>query len=80
MITDKPVPMRKEFSPEAQDLIANLLPPEGDFLVILIDALGGNDQIIVGPTVQKTVWVDAGDGTDYVCQRVHSKSADVRSL
>ena len=25
MITDKPVPMRKEFSPEAQDLIANLL-------------------------------------------------------
>lgn len=25
MITDKPVPMRKEFSNEAQDLISNLL-------------------------------------------------------
>ena len=48
------------------ELIATLLPPEGDFLVILIDALDGNDQITVGPTVQKTVWVDAGAGDDRV--------------
>ena len=41
-------------------------PPEGDFLVILIDARGGDDTVIVGPTVQKTVWIDAGAGDDYV--------------
>ncbi|MEL6109218.1 MAG: LamG-like jellyroll fold domain-containing protein, partial [Planctomycetota bacterium] len=46
--------------------IAELIPSEGDFLAILIDALGGNDQITVGPTVQKTVWIDAGDGDDRV--------------
>ncbi|WP_372894369.1 LEPR-XLL domain-containing protein, partial [Stieleria sp.] len=48
------------------ELIASLLPPEGDFLVILIDAFGGNDRITVGPTVQKTVWIDAGAGDDVV--------------
>uniref|UniRef100_UPI00356A9D5F LamG-like jellyroll fold domain-containing protein n=1 Tax=Stieleria sp. TaxID=2795976 RepID=UPI00356A9D5F len=48
------------------ELINNLLPPEGDFLVILIDALDGNDTITVGPTVQKSVWVDAGAGDDVV--------------
>lgn len=47
-------------------LLANLLPPEGDFLAILIDALGENDVIDVGQTVQKTVWIDAGDGNDFV--------------
>ena len=47
-------------------LITNLLPPEGDFLAILIDALDGNDTITVGPTVQKSVWVDAGAGDDVV--------------
>ncbi|MEM0926559.1 MAG: hypothetical protein AAGJ83_11015, partial [Planctomycetota bacterium] len=46
--------------------IADLIPSEGDFLAILIDALDGNDQITVGPTVQKTVWVDAGPGDDRV--------------
>ncbi|MCA9139509.1 MAG: FG-GAP repeat protein, partial [Planctomycetales bacterium] len=46
--------------------LRNLLPPEGDFTAILIDALGGNDQITVGPTVVKSVWVDAGDGDDRV--------------
>ena len=30
------------------------------------DALGGNDIITVGPTVQKTVWVDGGPGDDTV--------------
>ncbi|MCA9137072.1 MAG: hypothetical protein KDB00_09945, partial [Planctomycetales bacterium] len=52
--------------PSEADLINNLLPPEGDFLVVLIDALDGNDTITVGPTVQKTVWVDAGAGDDVV--------------
>ena len=43
-----------------------MLPPEGDFLAIILDALGGNDEITVGPTVQKTVSVDAGPGDDRV--------------
>lgn len=49
--------------------IGNLLPGEGEFLVILIDALDGNDTITVGPTVQKTVWIDAGPGDDVVTIR-----------
>ena len=49
-----------------QDLVDGLLPPEGDYLAIIIDALGGNDMITVGPTVQKTVWIDAGEGNDRV--------------
>ncbi|MBI2477771.1 MAG: hypothetical protein HYV60_03715, partial [Planctomycetia bacterium] len=56
-----------------QQLIDNLLPPEGDFLVILIDALDGNDVITVGPTVQKTVWIDAGAGDDVV--EIHAGNA-----
>ncbi|MEM9825839.1 MAG: LamG-like jellyroll fold domain-containing protein, partial [Planctomycetota bacterium] len=43
-----------------------VLPPEDDFRAIIIDALAGDDEILVGPTVQKTVWVDAGDGDDVV--------------
>ena len=46
--------------------LSDLLPPEGDYLVILIDALGGADQVTVGPTVQRTVWIDAGSGDDRV--------------
>ena len=41
-----------------------LLPPEGEFLVILIDALGGNDQVTIGPTVERTVWLSLGAGDD----------------
>ncbi|MEM8911271.1 MAG: LamG-like jellyroll fold domain-containing protein [Planctomycetota bacterium] len=48
------------------DLLQNILPPEADFLVIIVDALDGNDEVIIGPTVQKTVWVDAGAGDDIV--------------
>ena len=48
------------------NLERGLLPPEGEFSVILIDALDGNDQIFVGPTVQTSVWVDAGAGDDRV--------------
>jgi len=47
-------------------LVNGLLPPEGDFLAIIIDALGGDDLITIGPTVQKTVWIDAGPGDDRV--------------
>ena len=46
--------------------LSGLLPPEGDFLAIIIDALAGDDQITVGPTVQKTVWIDAGRDDDVV--------------
>ena len=42
--------------------LSNLLPPEGDFLAIIIDALDGNDEVTVGPTVVKSVWIDGGAG------------------
>ena len=42
------------------------LPPEGDFLAIIIDALDGNDIVNVGPTVLKTVWTDGGKGDDTI--------------
>ncbi|XZE56469.1 PKD domain-containing protein [Planctomycetaceae bacterium SH139] len=51
------------------NLVSKLLPPEGDFQAIIIDALAGNDTIIVGPTVQKSVWIDAGDDDDQVTIR-----------
>ena len=51
---------------ESAATLHGLLPAEGDFDVILIDALGGEDEILVGPTVQKTVWIDAGAGDDKV--------------
>ncbi|MFZ4470281.1 MAG: calcium-binding protein, partial [Pirellula sp.] len=54
-------------------LKGELLPSESDYLAILVDALGGNDTITVGPTVQKTVWIDAGDGDDTV--RINSGNA-----
>ena len=50
----------------SREMLRELLPPEGDFLAIIIDALDGNDHIIVGPTVTKSVWVDAGAGDDRV--------------
>ncbi|MCA9158716.1 MAG: hypothetical protein KDA72_10340, partial [Planctomycetales bacterium] len=46
--------------------VRKLLPPEGDFDAILIDALDGNDQVYVGPTVIKSVWVDGGAGNDLI--------------
>ncbi|MEQ1825436.1 MAG: LamG-like jellyroll fold domain-containing protein, partial [Pirellula sp.] len=60
-----------KISQSTEDLVTQLLlnsivPPEGDFQVILIDALGGNDQVTVGPTVQKSVWVDGGAGDDRI--------------
>ena len=46
--------------------LKSLLPSEGDFQAILIDALAGNDRVTIGPTVVKTVWTDAGAGDDTV--------------
>ncbi|MBK8019206.1 MAG: hypothetical protein IPK20_22745 [Betaproteobacteria bacterium] len=51
------------------NLANQILGGEGDYDVILIDSLGGDDRVSVGPTVQKTVWVDAGDGDDTVLMR-----------
>ncbi|MEM9645555.1 MAG: hypothetical protein AAF989_11240, partial [Planctomycetota bacterium] len=48
------------------ELTGGLLPPEGDYLAIIIDAKAGDDEIFVGPTVQRSVWVAAGDGDDLV--------------
>jgi Ca2+-binding RTX toxin-like protein len=39
---------------------------EERLLAIIIDALDGNDEVHVRETVQKTVWIDAGKGHDYV--------------
>jgi Ca2+-binding RTX toxin-like protein len=55
-----------DFEFEQRELEELILPPEADFEVILIDALDGNDQIYVGPTVQRTMWIDAGGGDDKV--------------
>ncbi|MCA9049039.1 MAG: hypothetical protein KDA89_09955, partial [Planctomycetaceae bacterium] len=46
--------------------IASLLPPEQPVQAVIIDARGGDDTVIVGETVQATVWVSAGAGNDYV--------------
>ncbi|MCA9241632.1 MAG: hypothetical protein KDA37_15585, partial [Planctomycetales bacterium] len=51
---------------EASQLLAAVLPPANDFSVILIDALDGHDDIAVLPAVQKSVWIDAGEGNDTV--------------
>ena len=54
----------RRFSDAVQ--LSRFLPSEGDFQVIIIDALAGDDVITVGPTVQKSVWIDAGEGDDIV--------------
>ncbi len=46
--------------------LGSLLPSEGDYLAILIDALAGDDHIIVGPTVTRSVWSDGGAGNDTI--------------
>lgn len=48
------------------ELSGSVLPPEGDYLAIVIDAKAGDDEIRVGPTVQRSVWIAAGDGDDTV--------------
>ena len=56
--------LQQRFTDEVS--LSRLLPPEDDFRVIVVDALAGDDIVSVGPTVQKTVWVDAGAGDDEV--------------
>ena len=46
--------------------LSSLLPPEGNFQAIIVDALGGNDHVTVGPTVTKSVWADGGTGNDAI--------------
>jgi Ca2+-binding RTX toxin-like protein len=46
--------------------LGSLLPPEDAFLAIIVDALDGDDHIIVGPTVIKSVWSDGGRGNDII--------------
>lgn len=59
-------PNERQLAYDQLALTGGLLPSEGDFLAIIIDALGGNDQVLVGPTVQRTVWVDGGAGDDRI--------------
>ncbi|MDP6720862.1 MAG: hypothetical protein QGF59_19510, partial [Pirellulaceae bacterium] len=50
----------------ATDIVGQVFGLETDFAAIIIDALDGSDNVTVGETVQKTVWVDAGPGDDLV--------------
>ncbi len=49
--------------------LSSILARDNDYDIILIDALGGNDRVTIGPTVQKTVWVDGGEGDDTIIDR-----------
>jgi len=51
---------------EQGSTLDELLPGEGEVDIILVDALGGDDDVSVGPTTQLTVWIDAGAGDDRV--------------
>ena len=66
LVRRSPSQMRSEWNVTETQIVGTVLPPEGDFDAILLDTLGGNDFVRVGQTVQKTVWVDAGDGDDVV--------------
>ncbi|MAE66420.1 MAG: hypothetical protein CMJ18_19295, partial [Phycisphaeraceae bacterium] len=59
-------PEQRGLAFEEVALNGGLLPPEGDFLAIIIDALAGRDRVEVGPTVQKTVWIDGGPDDDVI--------------
>ncbi|MEO1998490.1 MAG: hypothetical protein ABGZ17_24870, partial [Planctomycetaceae bacterium] len=50
----------------SREQLQALLPDEKEVLAIIVDALDGDDRVIVGPTVLTSVWVDAGAGHDYV--------------
>ena len=65
-----------ETEPE-DSVVGTVLPPETDYLAILIDTGAGNDEVYVGGQVQKDVWIDAGAGHDFV--RVASSDAVVRT-
>ncbi|MGI9332597.1 MAG: LamG-like jellyroll fold domain-containing protein, partial [Gammaproteobacteria bacterium] len=46
--------------------LEGLVPTGEGIEAILIDALGGDDLVTVGPTVQHSVWIDGGAGDDVV--------------
>ena len=54
------------FGLSTTDIVNRVFGAEPSFDAIIIDALGGNDSITVGQTVQKTVWVDGGAGDDTI--------------
>ncbi|MEM9643378.1 MAG: hypothetical protein AAF989_00180 [Planctomycetota bacterium] len=56
----------RRISARSLELSGDLLPPEGDFTAIVINARDGDDQVFVGPTVQRTVFTAAGAGNDVV--------------
>ena len=43
-----------------------MLPEETEIWAIIIDALDGADEVIVGPTVKRSVWIDGGPGNDRI--------------
>ncbi len=49
--------------------LTSILNRDNDYDIIIVDALGGNDRVTIGPTVQKTVWVDGGAGDDTIIDR-----------
>ena len=49
-----------------KDVLSGFFGGEEQFLAIIIDTLGGNDNVTVHETVQRTVWIDAGAGDDVV--------------
>lgn len=61
-----PLPTTDGYRKSGAEILGSLLPPEGDFQAIIVDALAGNDTITVEATVQKTVWIDGGAGDDEI--------------
>lgn len=59
-------PKARRLASAQTDFEQRLLPPEGDFMAIIVDALAGDDHVSIGPTVQRSVWVAAGSGNDQV--------------
>ena len=68
-LTDEELVQLVANTKENNEQLASVLARDNDYLAIIIDALGGNDQIIVGPTVQKSVWVNGGEGDDRIINR-----------
>ncbi len=54
----------QSFGISTTDIVNRVFGPEPKFDAIIIDTLGGTDNVTVGETVQKTVWVDGGLGDD----------------
>ena len=57
--------------------IQSILPPQGEFDAILIDAGAGDDRIIINGTVQKPVWGNGGAGNDTITVDPHDTQSNV---